>query len=214
MEDVLKQIKAVSGALGCLVYDDNGQMVSHLFPGIFDQKTLAAAVATISENLPGLKELTGGVKMIDLRFLRGRVVVKAVEGGCLVILCNGDINLQSLIISLNLAVNQVQKKLAAGISAPRQATAETKVSAPVVTESPQEMIENGALAPSLQGMQAALAKFLGPMAQVIFLESVETWLQAHQPAKSFLPHLVDIVVVEIGDPAKISDYRQKVAQFL
>jgi hypothetical protein len=29
-----------------------------------------------------------------------------------------------------------------------------------------------------------------------------------------LPELVDIVAAEIGDPAKVSDYRQRVSTFL
>jgi hypothetical protein len=63
-------------------------------------------------------------------------------------------------------------------------------------------------------MQTTLAKFLGPMAKIIFLECVEKWLQDQQPAKSTLPQLVDIVAAEIGDPAKTSDYRQRVSTFL
>jgi hypothetical protein len=77
------------------------------------------------------------------------------------------------------------------------------------------LIEKGALAPSLQGMQMALAKFMGPMAQIIFLECVEKWMGNHpQPVKSSLPYLVDIVVEEIGDPAKMAEYRQRVSTFL
>jgi len=63
-------------------------------------------------------------------------------------------------------------------------------------------------------MQTTLAKFMGPMAKIIFLECVEKWLEGHQPVKASLPQLVDIVAAEIGDPAKMSDYRQKVATFL
>jgi hypothetical protein len=63
-------------------------------------------------------------------------------------------------------------------------------------------------------MQTTLAKFMGPMAKVIFLECVEKWLQDHHPVKATLPQLVDIVAAEIGDPAKTSDYRQRVSTHL
>ena len=213
MEEVLKQIKTVPGTLGCMVYDDQGHLVSHVFPGIFDQQTLRGAVKTVSENLPGLKDLTGGMKMIDFRFQNGRVVVKPVDGGCVVILCDGTINLQSLIISLNVAIKQVEKNLkSAGPVALQTPVAATTSSR--VTASPQDLIEKGPLSGYLQGMQTTLAKFLGPMAKIIFLECVEKWLQDYQPVKASLPQLVDFVAAEIGDPAKVSDYRQRVSTFL
>jgi predicted regulator of Ras-like GTPase activity (Roadblock/LC7/MglB family) len=213
MEEVLKQIKTVPGTLGCMVYDDQGHLVSHVFPGIFDQKMLSTAVATVSENLPGLKDYTGGVRMIDFRFQNGRVVVKPVEGGCLVILCEGTVNLQSLMIALNIAVKQVEKNLKTVSPKAQQATVVPETM-PISTVSPQDLIEKGPLASYLQGMQATLAKFLGPIAKVIFLECVEKWLQDHQPVKAALPQLVDIVAAEIGDPGKTADYRQRVSSFL
>jgi len=213
MEEFLKQIKTVPGTLGCMVYDDQGHLVSHLFPSIFDQKMLSAAVMTVSENLPGLRDYTGGVRMIDFRFQNGRIVIKPVDGGCLVILCEGTVNLQSLIISLNLAAKQVEKSLETATHAPRQAMAAPGVPS-VSKASPQDLIDKGPLASYLQGMQTILAKFMGPMAKVIFVECVEKWLQDHQPAKAALPQLADIVAAEIGDPAKTSDYRQKVSTFL
>jgi predicted regulator of Ras-like GTPase activity (Roadblock/LC7/MglB family) len=213
MEEVLKQIKTVPGTLGCLVYNDHGHVVSHLFPSIFDQKMLSAAVATVSEKLAGLGDYTGGVKMADFRFQNGRIVAKPVDGGCLVILCESTVNLQALIISLNVAIKQVERILKTVDSAPQQTQAAPKA-APSSKASPQDLIEKGALSPYLQGMQTTLAKFLGPMAKIIFLECVEKWLQEQQPAKSTLPQLVDIVAAEIGDPAKTSDYRQRVSTFL
>jgi predicted regulator of Ras-like GTPase activity (Roadblock/LC7/MglB family) len=213
MEDVLKQINTVTGALGSMVYDDQGHLLAHVFPNIFDKSLLSATVLTVSENLPGLEEMNGGVKMIDFRFQNGRIVVKPVDGGCLVLLCDGSINMQALIISLNVAIKKVEKILKSGTVAPQQISATT--TAPAGRDlSPQGLIDKGPVSPYLQGMQTTLAKFLGPMAKIIFLECVERWLQDQQPVKSALPQLVDIVAAEIGDPAKISDYRQRVSTFL
>jgi predicted regulator of Ras-like GTPase activity (Roadblock/LC7/MglB family) len=213
MEDVLKNIKAVPGVLGCMVCDDHGDLVSQLFPSLFDKEMLSAAIATVYQNLPGLKDFTGGVKMIDLRFGSGRIVVKPLEGGCLVILCEGTVSLQSLIISMNIAVKQIEKALLVPHSDAQQNPVSQKQIS-VVQASPCELIEQGALSEYLQGMQITLAKYLGPMAKIIFLECVEKWLQSNKPVKAALPQLVDIVALEIGDPAKIADYRQKVATFI
>jgi predicted regulator of Ras-like GTPase activity (Roadblock/LC7/MglB family) len=215
MEEVLKQIKTVPGTLGCMVFDDHGHLISHVFPGIFDSKMLTAAVTTVSEKLSGLEDPTGGVKTIDFRFQNGRILIKPVDGGCLVILCEGTINLQTLIITLNVAVKQVEKNLKTpgSVSQPRQA-AVTATATSGGTVSPQDLIEKGPLSGYLQGMQVTLAKFMGPMAKIIFLDCVEIWLRDQQPVKAALPQLVDIVAAEIGDPAKMSEYRQKVSTFL
>jgi hypothetical protein len=178
---------------------------------------LRTAVTTVSENLPGLQEITGGVRLIDFRFMNGRIVVKPIEGGCLVILCENTINLQVLVITLNVAVKKIEKLLSGGGAVPQQTAAPAPAPAPApaaAAMSSQDIVEKGPLATQLQGMQTTLAKFLGPMAKIVFLECVDTWLQTHQPVKATLPQLVDIVVKEIGDPGKMADYRLRVAGFL
>jgi hypothetical protein len=114
---------------------------------------------------------------------------------------------------MNVAVKQIEKLLKVLGPVVQQASVAPKTS-PVVAASPRELIEQGALSTCLQGMQTTLAKYLGPMAIIIFLECLEKWLQDHQPVKAALPQLVDIVVVEIGEPAKMAEYRQKVSSFI
>jgi len=211
MKEVLKQINAVAGTIGSMAYDDQGQLLAHVFPSIFDENMLRGAIATVSGNLPGLDDMTGGVKMVDFRFQNGRVVVRPVDGGCLVLLCESTINLQTLIISVNIAVKKMEKILKADNYSPQQASAPAPVAAAV---SSRDLIEKGPFSPQLQGMQTILAKFLGPMAKIIFLECLDKWLLTNQPVKSALPQLVDIVVTEIGDPAKMTEYRQKVSVLL
>lgn len=196
-----------------MVLNDQGQLVSHLFPAIFDENMLRTAATTVTENQPGLQDITGGVRLIDFRFLNGRIVVKPIEGGCLVILCENTINLQVLVITLNVAVKKIEKIMSGGGPVPQQMAAPTAAPA-VAAMSSQDIVEKGPLATQLQGMQTTLAKFLGPMAKIVFLECVDTWLQTHQPVKATLPQLVDIVVREIGDPGKMADYRLRVAGFL
>lgn len=164
----------------------------------------------VSQNLPGLKDFTGGVKMMDFRFQSGRLVVRPIDGGCLVILCEGMVNLQALIISVNVAVKQLENtlKLAGPVS---QQASEARRTTSVSAATPRQLIEEGPLSASLQGMQTCLAQFLGPMAKIIFLECFEKWLQVHQPVREALPQLVDIVAAEIGDQAQVTEYRHMVA---
>ena len=117
MEEVLKQINTVSGTIGSMVCDDQGQLLAHVFPPLFDKSMLSSAVAALSENLSGLDDMTGGVKLTDFRYQNGRIIVKPIDGGCLVLLCETTINLQLLTISLNVAIKKLEKLLKFG-SAP------------------------------------------------------------------------------------------------
>jgi len=214
MEEVLKQINTVTGTIGSMVCDDQGHLLAHVFPPLFDTSMLRDAVNALSENFSGLAEMTGGVKMTDFRYQNGRIVVKPVDGGCLVLLCESTINLQLLTISLNVAIKKLEKLLKTGSTTPISSAPPEKVSPASGIASAQELIEKGVLSAQLQGMQTALAKFLGPMAKIIFLECADKWVQIHQPVKAALPQLVDLVVKEIDDPAKGAEYRQRISHFL
>jgi len=213
MEEVLKQINTVSGTIGSMVCDEQGQLLAHVFPPLFDKSMLSSAVAALSENLSGLDDMTGGVKLTDFRYQNGRIIVKPIDGGCLVLLCETTINLQLLTISLNVAIKKLEKLLKFGSAPTPTAIAQAQPSSGGGAAA-QELIEKSQIAPQLQGLQSALAKFLGPMAKIIFIECVEKWVQVHQPVKAALPQLVNIVVKEIDDPAKGEEFRQRVSHLL
>ncbi len=63
------------------------------------------------------------------------------------------------------------------------------------------------MAADLQAMQGALAKVIGPMAKIIFLECLEKWLQRNAPSREKLPALTDLVLREIADPEKAVKYQ-------
>jgi predicted regulator of Ras-like GTPase activity (Roadblock/LC7/MglB family) len=214
MKEVLKQVNTVAGVIGSMICDDQGTILDHVFPPIFDESMLRSVVAAISENMPSLEEVTGGMKMADFAFQNGRIVVKPVAGDFLVILCESKINLQVLAISLNVASVKFSKIIKTVSSVPPQGSAAPVQASSASAVPSRELFENGPLSAQLQGMQTALAKFMGPMAKIIFSECLDSWLQTHQPVKAALPQLVDIVAKEIDDPAKESEYRQKVSVLL
>ena len=213
MRDILKQVNAVPGTIGSMICDEQGQLLAHAFPPLFDKSMLNATATIVSDNIPGLEEMTGGVRLADFRFQDGRIVVKPVDGGCLVLLCSSTINLQLLTISLNVVLAKLDKLLKSGSGSVQSVVTEAPPSSGSLL-SAQEHLENGPLSTQLQGIQASLAKFLGPMAKIIFRECVEKWLLSHPPTKATLPQLINIVVLEIDDPPKVADFRQRVAQFM
>jgi hypothetical protein len=47
---------------------------------------------------------------------------------------------------------------------------------------------------------------MGPMAKIIFLDSMDEWVKHHQPSEACLPELIKILHTEIVDPKKIQTF--------
>ena len=217
MNDVLTQINSVPGMVGCMVCNEHGQVLDQAFPPLFDEHILEEVSAVVSENFPDTHGFTNGADMYDFRCSSGRIIVKPISEGYFVLLCASTINLHLLTISMNVAVKKLERLIKTASNAPKASVAApAPVSAPVATGkiSPDELLQNGPLAPSLQGMQSALAKILGPMAKIIFLECVEKWINSHQPSMASLPDLVDIIAGEINNSDKEVRYRQMVISYI
>jgi predicted regulator of Ras-like GTPase activity (Roadblock/LC7/MglB family) len=213
MEYILKQINSVNGTIGSMVCDATGAVLAHAFPAQFEHGMLHTSAVAVCNLFAALKDMSGGVKMADLRYQNGRVVVKPVAGICLVVVCDHSVKMQLLSITLNVSTGKLENVAKggrhAGISVSRPDTA-----ADVSPRNKQQFFENGLLSSDFEFMQTALAKNLGPMAKIIFFECVEKWQQQNMPSKSTLPQLIEVVVQEIDDPARVADFRQRVAHLL
>jgi hypothetical protein len=213
MESVLRQINSVAGTIGSMVCDGQGRLLAHVFPALFDRSTLRTVVTVVTENVTGLFEVTGGVNLLDLRYQNGRVVIRKISGGYIILLCESSSNFQLITISMNIAQNIIEKNMkdSAAVMSPVMKMASTPVSGMAAA---QAYSEQGPLTVELQELQSVLAKLIGPMAKIIFLECVERWISTHGPTQGALSHLVEIIVKEMDDPAKRLEYRQRVARYL
>jgi hypothetical protein len=62
-------------------------------------------------------------------------------------------------------------------------------------------------------MQSALSKVVGPMAKIVFFDSLEQWVRLGTPCKESLPLLTDIVTEEIGDADLANGFKEKLPSF-
>lgn len=118
MNATIQKLKDVPGVMGCLLADKNGNLLANVFPSIFDTAVLRENVGLLIDSTSGLKEMTGGVQLFDLRFELGRVIIKPLANYFLVILCQPSINIPFLMISLNVAVKGLDNLPPEQISAP------------------------------------------------------------------------------------------------
>lgn len=109
MQAILNNFHTVPGVIGSLISDDSGCIMAHSFPATFDQTTLQNATSSLFDDIDGLAEATGGIRLLDLRFTTGRVVIKKISNLLLVLLCEKDLNLQLLTLTANVASKKIEK---------------------------------------------------------------------------------------------------------
>jgi predicted regulator of Ras-like GTPase activity (Roadblock/LC7/MglB family) len=109
MQAIMLSLTSVPGVMGGMLSDDRGNVLAHSFPPVFDLATLKGAAEMLMDNTEGLQEATGGVKLFDMRFELGRVLVKALPRMFLVMLCQPTVNVQLLSISINVAIKKIEK---------------------------------------------------------------------------------------------------------
>ena len=63
----------------------------------------------LQDNTVGLQDVTGGVKLFDIRFELGRLIIKTLPHMFVVVLCQPSVNIQLLYISLNVAIKKLEK---------------------------------------------------------------------------------------------------------
>jgi predicted regulator of Ras-like GTPase activity (Roadblock/LC7/MglB family) len=109
MQMIMLGLTSVPGVMGGMLSDERGNVLAHSFPAFFDQGALMGVTDLLMDNTVGLQEATGGVKLFDMRFELGRVIIKMLPRMFLVILCQPTVNLQLLFISINVAIKKIEK---------------------------------------------------------------------------------------------------------
>ncbi|MBL0311725.1 MAG: hypothetical protein IPP78_03225 [Holophagaceae bacterium] len=211
MESILNELTHVQGLTGAYIYQAPGTILQNILPPIFKPARLLSMGKALTKihgagalNFPDLSD-------VILSFDESTVITRSIaEKTWLIILGEPDVNVNMVTLSVNLLLDDFKGSLelapgadSAGFPIPEAPAATTKVPAP----SSKDLLEHGLLAADLQAMQGALAKVIGPMAKIIFLECLEKWLQRNAPSREKLPALTDLVLREIADPEKAVKYQ-------
>ncbi|HIJ81312.1 MAG TPA: hypothetical protein HPP76_06360 [Desulfuromonadales bacterium] len=109
MQSIMLGLTTVPGVMGGMLTDERGNVLADSFPGFFDKGTLKGAAELLLDNTIGLQDVTGGVKLFDIRFELGRIIIKTLPRMFMVVLCQPTVNIQLLFISLNVAIKKLEK---------------------------------------------------------------------------------------------------------
>lgn len=109
MQSIMLGLTSVPGVMGGMLSDERGNVLAHSFPAYFDAATIKGAAELLQDNTVGLQDITGGVKLFDIRCELGRLIIKTLPHMFVVILCQPTVNVQLLFISLNVAIKKLEK---------------------------------------------------------------------------------------------------------
>jgi phosphate transport system substrate-binding protein len=109
MQALLEDLNSLPGVVGSAFCDAHRGILARSFPPDFDDATLEAVAAALAAASPGLHAVAGPVGVIDLRFREGRVVVRPVGDGALLVLCDKTANAQEVLAFASVACKKFER---------------------------------------------------------------------------------------------------------
>lgn len=197
MKEIIDDLKDLSGVIGaCLYHGQQGVMVANL-PAIFTTEKLTELgkllMKIYSAGQMNFHDLTD----LSLQYEESAIFVRDLEDNqILFLLCDPGFNQNLLTMSLNLAQQELKNR-----------------QPPLAASTLQETLTAPAadIAPILAAMKAHLPKIMGPMADIVFDETVEIWEKQGDCTASGLKSLVHLLSEEIGSTEKITRFKELIA---
>lgn len=200
MKKIIDDLKDLSGVLGaCLYHGQKGILESNL-PAMFtaeklqDIGSLLMKIQTVGNmNFHDLTDLI-------LQYDESEILVRGVGDNLIVFtLCDPGFNQSLVAMSLNLLEHELKNYLVQQAEAVPLAVVQESETTP---EAVDEILAE---------MNTHLLNILGPMAEIIFEESVEDWKEQGKRTVEDLDSLVQMLSDEIGSEDKIAQYKKLIA---
>ena len=197
MQALLEEIKASPGVMGSCVYTSRQGILASNLPSIFKAETQKRIVSVLHRIFKLNETASLDVNSFEVQYDEALVLVKKLgDSSSLVVLCEPDANIHLI----NMTTSMLSSDLVDSIESGAVQTDEAAEPAKAVssTQNPQDVI-NGPLAPQLDMMKKALARCIGPVANLALESSVRQWLQQGEPNRAGLEDLARIMLEEIDD---------------
>ena len=112
MQDLLRDIHDVAGVLGACVCDVDGGVVASTLPKAYDAGMVSGVGKTFNKTFEALRVARRRkINDMDLTFETGRLVVKNLTEGCMIIVCTPAINVPLLNLTANVVARKAQDRL-------------------------------------------------------------------------------------------------------
>jgi len=209
MNKVLEEIKSIPGIIGGYIFNSQKGITAGNLPMIFKEDRLQRIAGMLIKMYSNGRSNFQDILEISIYYDESVLIIREIDASTyLIILCDPSINENLLTMSLNLVIDDLKK----------QEEPQEKISMPDNSQkneiNRERLLNEGPMSKNLKGMQTALAKIVGPMAKIIFIDALNEWGKTEQPSFSSITSLLKILDMEIGDPEKISYYRELIKPYM
>ena len=133
------------------------------------------------------------------------------ENDYLVVLCGPDVSLGMTRITVKMALNNLKEN--ADTLPESQTTAPPVSTQPTI--SPEELLKpESSLSKPLIQIRQELANLIGPVADVIFDDTLISWTQQFNPSHDTLDKLIRLLEDEIGEDGGGKEFRKRVSKLI
>lgn len=200
MDRVIEELKSVPNVMGCYVFNSKAGIVANNLPPVFKTtkltdmgKMLVSMYNTGRVNFSDISE-------ICLCYQESAIIVRESSGNnFLIAICDSSVNFNLLTMSVNL----VMKELSDLDEDDVDFIEAEEIPGTNRAMTAEELLKSGPMAESLNGMRTSLAKVMGPIARIIFVDALNEWLNSNKPSFSTMSNLIDILCREINNPEKV-----------
>jgi hypothetical protein len=223
MNEILNDTLTIPGVIGGFFYHRNRGVLAVELPAVFKPDKLEKMARMLLKIFSSGQKNLNGVAEVSICYDESILVARAVDDAIyLILLCETRINLELLGMSLNLSLEDARDKVAQQIQA-MHLPVETPIIPVSIPADPPAVIDNrkdlsainsSPLEEVLQGMQACLAKVIGPIAQIIFQDAMRQWKQHTSTNPNDLPVLMNMLLSEIDEPDHKRKYQQLVTHYI
>jgi len=200
MKEIIGDLRDLSGVLGaCLYHNQKGVLETNL-PSIFSAEKLTNLGRLLMKMHSAGRMNFHDLTDLSLHYDESMILVREIDKNLIIfLLCDPDCNQNLLSMSLNLAQQDLKHRQRAVVSAPPEQIASTP---------------SADVAAVLAEIKSHLPKIMGPMADIIFEETVETWQEQGNCTMGNIESLVQLLAEEIGSADKIRRFREMIAPTL
>lgn len=199
MQALLEEIKASPGVMGSCVYTSKQGVLATNLPSVFKADT-QKRIGSVLHRIFKLNETASlDISSFEVQYDEALVLVRKLsDTSSLVVLCEPDANLHLINMTTSMLASDLQDSVEASSAHPGAGATDSTASSPRPQVDPQEVI-NGPLAAELQIMKKALARCIGPVANLALESSVRKWLEDGEPNREGLDDLAQIMLGEIDN---------------
>lgn len=198
MQQMLEELQAISGVVGAAVFSSADGLLANTLPRIFKPERLVAVGEQLSKLYSAGELSFTDLTDITLNYDESVVVGRSLDETSLAfVYCEPNYSHNLLSTSLNL----LQDDFING---------RFDISPAGASALCHDDTDNAGLSDLFDLLRERLRKILGPMADFVFEEHLETWRQGGTDS-SRLEGLISAICGEIGDEEKIERYRQLIA---